>query len=468
MLFAMMTTLTPTRSATAPPGPTGVANAIRHMSELRQDISGLAARLGREYGPIVSFQFGPIPMYAVTAPETMYEVLVEQAAKFHKTALTKRVLGPSLGNGLLVSDGEFWRRQRRLAQPAFHIKRIEGYAETMVQFTQQMLASWRSGEMREIDDDMMKLTLAIVTKTLFGTELSASDAHDIGKAVVIGQENSDLMFKSVFTLPSWVPTARNKRGTWAVQTIQNVVMRVIAERRASKEDKGDLLSMLLLASDGNSADGTTSGMTDQQARDEAVTLMLAGHETTSNTLTWAWYSLSQHPETEAKLHAELRQVLAGRAPTLADLPKLPYTDAIIKEILRLYPAAYITAREPIEDVVIGGHTLKARHAVLVPIYALHHDPRYYDQPEAFRPDRWLENGGALEKSLPKGAYLPFGMGPRVCIGNMFASMEARLLLATIAQRWQFRLAPDQRVEIDPLVTLCPKYGMKMEALSHEL
>jgi len=338
----------------------------------------------------------------------------------------------------------------------------------MVQFTQQMLAGWRSDEMREIDDDMMKLTLAIVTKTLFGTELSASDAHDIGKAVAIGQENSDLMFKSVFTLPPWVPTARNKRGTWAVQTIQNVVMRVIAERRASKEDKGDLLSMLLLASDGDSADGTTSGMTDQQARDEAVTLMLAGHETTSNTLTWAWYSLSQHPEIEAKLYAELRQVLAGRAPTLADLAQLPYTDAIIKEILRLYPAAYITAREPIEDVVIGGHTIKAHHAVLVPIYALHHDPRYYDQPEAFRPDRWLENGSTLEKSLPKGAYLPFGMGPRVCIGNMFASMEARLLLATIAQRWQFRLAPDQRVEIDPLVTLCPKYGMKMEVVSREL
>ncbi|MCW1969941.1 MAG: cytochrome P450 [Anaerolineae bacterium] len=444
----------------APPGPTGLANAIRHMSEMRQDISGLMIRLGREYGPVVSFQFGPISMYVISTPETMYEVLVEQAAKFYKTKMTKAVLKPMLGDGLIISDGEFWRRQRKLTQPAFHAKRIEGYADTMVKLTEQAMHDWQTGQTRPIDQDMMELTLNIVTETLFGTKLSEQDTQNIRKAVEIGQDNSNYKFTRVVTPPAWVPTARNKRGKWAIQAIEDVVLRVIAERRASQEDKGDLLSMLLLASDGDG--DKNAGMTDQQARDEAVTLMLAGHETTSNTLTWAWYLLSQHPEIEAKLHGELDRVLGGRTPTLADLAQLPYTDAIIKETLRLYPAAYLTAREAIEDVVIGGYQLKAGREVIVPIYALHRDPRYYDAPEAFRPDRWLENGGTLEKRLPKGAYLPFGMGPRVCIGNMFASMEARLLLATIARRWQLRLAPDQQVAVEPLVTLCPKYGMRMQ------
>lgn len=434
------------------PGPVGLINGLRNIRAFQADILGFLTRLAREYGDFTQFSFGPFRMYFANHPDLIHQVLVEDAAKYYKTKLTKELLRPSLGNGLLISDGELWKRQRKLIQPAFHAARIAAYAETMTAYTERAIGEWQPGQTRNIAHDMMSLTLDIVIKTLFGEQLTPQEREDIGRAVDIGQKQVGQGFKTIVRTPNWLPTPARREGEWAMGKINAVIARFIAQYRQTGQDRGDLLSMMLAAVD------EAGSMSDAQARDEAFTLIVAGHETTANTLTWAWYLLSQHPQVEAALHTELDAVLSGRAPTFEDLPHLPFTEAVVKETLRLYPAAYITSREPQEDVRIGEYHIPKGYSVLVSPYITHRDPRWFDAPEQFMPERWL---GDLEKRLPKFAYFPFGGGPRICIGNAFALMEARLILATIAQRFRLVLAPGHRVTLDPLVTLRPKHGMRM-------
>lgn len=450
-----MSTLAPSLPSPQPaPGPVGPLNGLRNLRAFQADIVGFLSRVARNHGDFAQFDFGPFRMYLINHPELIRQVLVEDAPKYYKTRLTKALLKPSLGDGLLISDGERWRRQRKLIQPAFHAGRIAAYAATMTECAERAVAEWRPGEARRTDHDMMELTLDIVIKTLFGEQLTPQERDDVGRSVDIGQKHVGESFKTIFRMPDWAPTRANRENRWALDAINTIIARFIARFRETGQDRGDLLSMMLASTD----DG--GGMSDAQARDEAFTLIVAGHETTANTLTWTWYLLSQHAEAETALHAELDRVLDGRTPTVADLPALPYTDAVIKETLRLYPAAYVTSREPQEDVRVGAFEVPRGRTILISPYVTHHDARWFDEPDAFRPERWL---GDLEKRLPRFAYYPFGGGPRVCIGNAFALMEARLLLAALARRWRLTVAPGHRVELDPLVTLRPKHGMRMVA-----
>jgi cytochrome P450 len=351
---------------------------------------------------------------------------------------------------LLTSEGDFWLRQRRLAQPAFHRARIATYASTMVEYTERLLHEWQDGEERDLHKEMMRVTLQIVGKTLFDADVER-DAQDIGKSLEMLLEiGAD--FRRTLFIPHWLPTPTNLRLERAIRQIEKVLYRIIAEKRASGRDAGDLLSMLLAAQD---EDG--SRMTDKQLRDEAITLFLAGHETTANTLSWTWWLLAQNPAVEAKLHAELRSVLGGRSPSLEDLPKLVYTNHIITESMRLYPPAWGTARTAIEDHEIAGYSVPKGSGVSFAQWTVHRDARWYDAPEEFRPERWE---GDLLKRLPRFAYFPFGGGPRQCIGNTFALMEAALILATIAQQYRFRLVEGHAVVPLASITLRPRYGIR--------
>lgn len=403
------------------------------------------------YGPVSYSELGPVKMYQFADPETMHEILVEKADKFQKGAVMKRGLVPFIGNGLVTSDGDFWRRQRKLAQPAFHARRIENYAGTMVDHTLKMLDSWHDGATIRIDREMMKLTLGIACKTLFDADVSG-DAERVGVLLADVLDITNERFSSVVDLPKWMPTPQRARTARLIGELDAIIQRFIDQRRKSSEDRGDLLSMLMLAEDENG-----DHMSDKQLRDEVMTLFFAGHETTANTLTWAWYLLSQHPEARAKLWREVDS-LHGQAPTLADLSKMPYTDQVIKESLRLYPPAPGMNREPIEDVTIGGYTVPKGVQLSLSIYAMQRSDRYFDQPETFDPERFSPE---REKQIPRYAYLPFGGGPRVCIGNMFAMMEARLVLAAVAARYDLALLPEPKVVPEQLVTIRPKNGMQM-------
>jgi cytochrome P450 len=412
--------------------------------------------LMREYGDLVSLRVLNFRILLLNHPEHIEDVLVNHPRKFIKGRVllaNKRVFG----RGLLTSEGDFWLRQRRLAQPAFHRARIAGYASTMVEYTERLLHEWQDGEERDIHAEMMRLTLQIVGKTLFDADVER-DAQDIGKSMELLLELSANFRRTIF-IPHWLPTPTNLRMERAIRQIEKVLYRMIAEKRASGRDSGDLLSMLLAAQD---EDG--SRMTDQQLRDEAITLFLAGHETTANTLSWTWLLLAQNPAVEAKLHAELRTVLAGRAPSLDDLPKLVYTNHVITESMRLYPPAWGTARTAIEDHEIAGYAVPKGSGVSFAQWTVHRDARWYDAPEEFRPERWE---GDLLKRIPRFAYFPFGGGPRQCIGNTFALMETALTLATIAQQYRFRLVEGHPVVPLASITLRPRYGIRvvMEARS---
>jgi cytochrome P450 len=403
----------------------------------------------REYGDVVGLRVFNFRILLINHPDHIEDVLVNHPRKFIKGRVlqaNKRVFG----RGLLTSEGDFWLRQRRLTQPAFHRARIAGYASTMVEYAERLLHEWSDGEERDVHKEMMRLTLQIVGKTLFDADVER-DAKDIGKSMELLLElGAD--FRRALFVPHWLPTPTNIRQERAIRQIEKVLYRIIAEKRASGRDAGDLLSMLLAAQD---EDG--SRMTDKQLRDEAITLFLAGHETTANTLSWTWSLLAQNPAVEAKLHAELRTVLAGRAPSLDDLPKLVYTNHIITESLRLYPPAWGTARTAIEDHEIAGYSVPQGSGVSFTQWTVHRDPRWYEAPDEFRPERWE---GDVLKRLPRFAYFPFGGGPRQCIGNTFALMETALILATIAQQFRFRLVEGHPVVPLASITLRPRHGIR--------
>jgi cytochrome P450 len=404
----------------------------------------------RTYGDVVGLRFFNYRIYFVNHPDVIEDVLVHQARKFAKGRVLKKNKR-LFGAGLLTSEGDFWLRQRRLAQPAFHRARIASYAAAMVSCAAEHTESWLDGEERDLHAEMMQLTLQIVGKTLFGVEVN-HETQEVGHALeALMQLNSN--FRRLMMVPTWLPIPVNVRAELAIRRLDKIIYRIIRQGRASSHDQGDLLSMLLRARDN---DG--SGMDDQQLRDEALTLFLAGHETTAVVLSWTWWLLAQHPEVEAGLHAELSSILGGRNPTLEDLPNLRYTDRIVTESMRLYPPAWGMARLALEDVEVGGYLVRKGSGVSLAQWSVHRDPRWYDSPEAFRPERWE---GDLAKRIPRFAYFPFGGGPRQCIGNTFALMETTLVLATIAQRFRFTLVGTHRVVPVPSITLRPRYGIKV-------
>ncbi len=423
------------------------------MPEFNRDTFGFIERCRRDYGDIVRMRFLYLTAHFLYHPADIEYVLVTNAKNFIKSrSLRTPFFQRLVGIGLLTSEGEVWKRQRRLAQPAFHRQRISAYAAVMVEYAGRMIASWRAGETRDIHRDMMRLTLEVVVKTLFNTDVSG-DADKVGQ--VLSQMAKPFASQATlkWILDNRLPTSTHRSFNRAAREIDEIVYRLIAERRSSGSDEGDLLSMLLAAHD---EDG--SQMNDKQLRDEVMTLFLAGHETTALTLSLALYLLAQNPESEAKFHAELAEVLGTGLPTVDDLARLKYTEMIAKESMRLYPPAYALGREAIEECEIGGYRVPAGAQVFMFQWATQRDPRFFPEPDAFRPERWTEE---FSNSLPKYAYFPFGGGPRACIGNYFAMMEIVMLLATIGQRFRFSLAPDHAVTLMPAMSLRPANGIKV-------
>jgi cytochrome P450 len=440
------------QTVTSPPSSLGKP-FVGHLLDFRRDPPRLLSHLAREHGDIVHFKLGPQDIYLLNHPNFIRDVLVTNNRNFVKSRgleMAKRFLGESL----LTSEGEFHRRQRRLAQPAFHRQRINAYAEVMTDHASRTRERWQDGSTLDIWQEMMRLTLAIVGKTLFDADVE-SEAPEIGKALTDVMQLFERITNPLSGLLDKLPLPANIRWLKAKARLDSTIYRVINQRRASGEDRGDLLSMLLLAQD---EEGDGGSMTDQQLRDEAMTLFVAGHETTANALTWTWYLISQHPDVEAELHHEIDTVLAGKLPAAADVSRLRYTEMVFAEAMRLYPPAWVLGRRVLTDYQIGPYVVPAGAIVLMSPWVIHHDPRFFPDPYKFDPERWTTEA---RESRPKFCYFPFGGGPRVCIGEQFAWMEGALLIATIAQRWKMRLAPDQRVEPKAMITLRPRYGMRM-------
>lgn len=438
--------------APLPPGPKGHP-ILGVMRDFNRDTLGFITRC-RDYGDVVRMRFLYVTAYFLYHPDDIEYVVSSNAKNFFKAmSLRSNFFQRLVGNGLLTSEGETWKRQRRLAQPAFHRQRINSYAQVMVDFTERMISSWKEGEVRDIHRDMMRLTLEIVVRTLFNADVS-QDSDKVGRvlAAIVQPFASQATIKWI--LDNRLPTPTHRRFHREARQIDDIVYRIIAERRASGRDQGDLLSMLLQAHD---EDG--SQMTDQQLRDEVMTLFLAGHETTALTLSWIWYLLAQNPQAEQKFHAELAEVLGGRLPAVEDLPSLKYVDMIAREAMRLYPPAYGLGREAIEDCEIGGYHVPRKTQVFMFQWATQRDPRFFDEPDRFYPERWSND---FIERLPKYAYFPFGGGPRFCIGSSFAMMEIALVLATIGQRFRLGLVSDHPVSLLPAMSLRPKDGIKVK------
>lgn len=437
-----------------PPGPSGWFFSAPLFKFRRDPLTFLAAA-AREHGDIVHFKIGGQHFFFLNDPELIKDVLVTHHDRFMKgRALqrSKRILG----EGLLTSEGDFHRRQRRLAQPAFQKQRLSAYGPAMVECAARTAARWRDGETYDISKEMMRLTLSIVGRTLFGADVE-SEAQEIGEALTVLVSNFDKLFIPFSELLEKLPLPQTQRIKKAVARLDKTIYRLIEERRCSHEDRGDLLSMLLRARD---EEGDGAGMSDKQLRDEALTIFIAGHETTANALTWTWYLLSQNPAAEAELHAELARVLNGRAPAVEDVPKLRYTEMVFAEAIRLYPPAWAIGRLALQEHRLGGFRIAKGDLIIVSPYVTQRDARYFPEPEKFDPMRWTPE--AREARHPF-AFFPFGGGPRRCIGEGFALLEGILLIAALAQRWKLRLDPAQVVATMPVITLRPKFGMRMKA-----
>jgi len=408
-------------------------------------------------GDVGHFKLANRPMYFINHPDLIRDMLVVNADKFIKGRALQRAKA-LFGEGLLTSEGEFHLRQRRMIQPAFHRNRIEEYARSMVEVAERTGNSWQDGTVVNIDKEMMHLTLRIVAKTLFNADVS-SEADEIGQAMttLVGLFNFLVLPFSEWLEKLPIPQAiRSKR---AVKTLDKIIYKIIDERRRSGRDEGDLLSMLLVAQD---EDG--SAMSDQQIRDECLTLFLAGHETTANALTWTFFLLSQNPNAEKALHRELERVLSIsdselRIPTFDDLPELKYAECVIAESMRLYPPAWAIGRIALEDHEFGGFTIPKGALILASPYIMHRDGRFWEHADKFIPERWESR--SVKEAGQKNIYFPFGGGVRRCIGESFAWTEGILLLATLARKWKLSLDSDQKISIDPQITLRPKHAVRM-------
>jgi cytochrome P450 len=447
-----------------PPGPPlrkGIVPSLRYYWGFATDPIGFVRGRFESYGDIYYVPNSDGGLFVLRHPDHLREVLATRASSFGKQHSAFTQLSRVLGEGLLISEGDTWTRQRRMLAPGFAPPRMRAYGDIMVDEARRTANRWSDGTTVALEREMTELTLRIVSRTLFGHDVSKEDTRAIARAMSSFQGS----LSSPDLLPAWVPLPGRRELAHSLAELDRIVYRLIRERRAagaSHAERPDLLQLLVDAVDPEAKADTTASaarLSEREVRDQLVTFFLAGHETTSQALTWAFYCLSQTPAAERALHAELESVLGDREPTFDDLERLPYTEQVMLEAMRLYPPVYAIARRAREDTEVGGYRVPRGSEVMIWVYMTHRDERFYPEPEAFRPERFEKEKLA---ALPKLAYLPFGAGPRACIGKSFAIMEARLILATLAQRYRLSLARGKRVVPRPQITLVPKNGIQMK------
>ncbi len=437
-----------------PPGPPNDAFGGNHITKMRTDLIGFCSRLQRDYGDVAYFRLGPFPCYQFTHPDHIHEVLVRKAKSFHKPTRLKQVFGRFEGNGLVVSDGEHWSRNRQVVQPAFRASQLESYANVIAKCVEELLDSWHGATVVDISDEMRRLTLRIITQTLFSRTIKGE--KQVADAVDAIQKWSMNELNRVFATPKWLPLFGQPKARKAIAFIDRLVWGIIRERQASKIKVDDLLGSLLDAVD---AEGDRRRMNDRQVRDELVTLLLAGHETSAAALTWTAWLLARHPEIQNRIALEVQAALGDRPPTFSDLPKLVAIEQAFKESMRLYPPVYFLSRQVLETVEIAGYRLPPTSQVYLNPYLTQRDPRWFPNPDRFDPLRFSR---ANQDALPAFAWFPFGAGPRACIGSNFAMIEGTLILASLLQRFRMEPAQDQGdPELEWQLSLHPKSGIKL-------
>lgn len=454
--------LSPAPSVKMASGPREIPFLGSSIALLRDNL-GFVKTMARKYGDVVRYHMGPMLIYQVNHPDGVQRILQDNNHNYSKDTFNFPFMRVLLGNGLVMSQGDVWLQQRRLMQPKFHRRTIEHFGAIMTQKTLAMLARWKhqeaGGEPLDVHSEMVRLTLAIVAQTLFGARVD-EEKDDLGEAISFLVEDVSYRFQVPFYPPLSVPTPRNRRFLRAVATLDRTIQRIVDERRAQSRSRPeddreeDLLSLLLYAQD----EETGEGMSDKQLRDELMTLLIAGHETTSNLLSWVFYILSKHSDVRDRLHAELDQVLGGRVPEASDLRRLVYTRMVLEETLRLYPPAWISNRSSREADVICGYHIPAKTFIAFSPYVIHRHPQFWPEPQKFDPERFAPGA---DSQRPRYAYLPFGGGPHLCIGRDFAMMEATLVVATLLQHVDLRLLPGTQVRPQALATLRPRDGLPM-------
>jgi cytochrome P450 len=469
-----------------PPGPTYKMPGKLLRQFIHDPINTLST-IAREYGDISYFKLGPEHVYLINNPDYIEKVLIYDHRNFKKGKRLQTVKA-ILGEGLVTSEGDFHNRQRRLIQPIFHPKQIMTYSNIMTDYAVRMRNRWNDGATVDISEEMMRLTLGIICKSVLNYDVE-SEAQEVGKALTTVRKYSKRLQSPIGHVLDKIPILpAPRRAREARKELDSLVYGLISDRRQQEESDNDkryddLLSRLMQAQESNIADHVSHNgvpststsnekMSDKQVRDEVMTIFIAGHETTSNALTWTFYLLSQYPDVERKLHDELELVLGtnssnnagNRIPTADDIPKLQYTERVLRESMRLYPPVWTMGRYVENDYSVGEYTIPAGSSILMSQYVMHHDPRYYEKPEEFNPNRWTDD---FKAHLPRFSYFPFGGGIRGCIGESFAWMEGILIIATIVQEWSMRLTPSQRIKLDPAITLRSRYGMKMKLLQRK-
>ncbi|KAB1197677.1 MULTISPECIES: cytochrome P450 [Haloferax] len=457
--------------SSTPPGPKGIPVFGASRQYARDPFSFLTA-VADAYGDVIHFDLGPLDTYMLTNPADIERVLVSEASKFRKPQFQDQAIGDLLGEGLLMSEGSTWQKQRQLAQPAFDVRRISTMAGMMTNRTETMLSEWHDGDVVDVQLEMTRLTVEIIVDAMFGAEL---DDERIG----LIQENLEPLGSRFepdpirFLTPDWVPTRENREYKQSLSVLEDLIWDIVEERRGTEygqtpassvsaadsveEKPMDLLSILLRAYDAGE-------QTDENLRDELMTMLLAGHDTTALTLTYAWYLLSQHPEAKERLHRELNDVLGGRTPTAEDVRQLEYTERVLNESMRLYPPVYVMFREPKVDVRLGGYRVPEGSAIMLPQWVVHRSERWWDNPLEFDPDRWSPERMA---DRPRFAYFPFGGGPRHCIGKHLSLLEGRLILGTVAQQYELDYVRDEPFSLRGSLTMHPREPMEMRLRARE-
>jgi cytochrome P450 len=439
--------------SSSPPGPNGEPLFGSSRRYARDPFRFLSA-CEQAYGDVVQFDLGPMETYLLTDPADVERVLVSEADQYRKPDFQSDALGDLLGKGLLLSEGQTWREQRQLANPAFDVSRLMAFADDIVTHNDDLLADWADGAEVDVELDMTQVTLAVIVDLMLGTDLNDERVQTIRESLVpLGARFEPDPVR--FAAPQWLPMPGDSEYRTAVETLEGVIDDIVAERRGThgdpETDEGpdDLLSILLRAQD-------RGEQSDRQIRDEVMTMLLAGHDTTALTLTYTWYLLSQHPEAERRVHAEVDDVLGGDRPTMADVREFDYLERVIDEAMRLYPPVYTMFREPKEEVELGGYRIPEESAIMLSQWAMHRSERYWDRPDEFDPDRWIR-----ETDRPRFTYFPFGGGPRHCIGKHLAKLEAKVILARTAQQYRLEYIREGELDLLPSLTMHPRDGMPM-------
>jgi cytochrome P450 len=428
------------------------------LFDLVSDRSGFLIEGHAKYGDVFVARALTRDLMCVRDPALVNAINVTYWADFYKPDYIKLMWKPFLGNGLVPNDGESWKRQHKLILPGFHKKRVDAYASTMVAFTERMVDRWEEGERRDMRAELNALALEVVADTLFAIDIGKGDSETIRDALADISEILVADVDKMIPRPAWWPTAENRRKKRAIAKIEEIIRRIHQERLTHKNDRGDLFSHMVFVED------EQGRMSDKQLRDEAMTLIFAGHETTAHALTWTWYLLAKNPDKVAKMREELARVLQGRNAEVKDLPELPYLEMVVKESLRLLPSVWAYARQAQRDLVIEGYEIKKGQTITISHIAMGRNPTYYDNPEEFRPERWTRE---FERSLPRGAYTPFAGGPRVCLGKQFAMMEMRMILATLIRRLEPNLAEGFEPDFVTELSMYPgERGMQTDVRFH--